>query len=333
MNAATRQLTARGKRGPAQPGRARAGRARAAARGGIGRRPTWLVAPAAVLLAVLIAFPMLVDTYISFFRVTIYTLRTWWSSPFTGLGNYIQALTQSNIVSGTAAHALWVSASFSLLTTAIATPIGFVAAISLNHRFRGRGLLRGWFLVPYVIPGVVTAMVGRALFLNPGGLVDHSLSTLHLGRNVLWLAGPNAFWAMLAVEVWAAWPLTYMMVLAGLASVDSDLYDASEVDGGGYLAKLRHIVLPQVRNVLLLSVVISTIFHFGNFTLPYVMFSSPPPPAVNVLPVAIYYNAFVANDYSLASAIAVIMVIVVLIPGIFYIRATRLSQVQGGGNR
>lgn len=295
-------------------------------KGFIGRRPLWLVVPAAALLAILVLIPAVVDAYISFFQVTIDTLHDWYQAPFLGLKNYIQALTQSDIVAGSAAHALWVSASFAILTTSIATPIGFLAAVSVNHRFRGRGLVRGWFLVPYVLPGVVTAMVGRALFLNPGGLVDRALSTIHANGNILWLAGNNAFWAMLMVEIWAVWPLTYMMVSAGLVSVDSDLYDAAEVDGAGYVAKLRHIVLPHIRNVLLLSIVISTIFHLGNFTLPFVMFSTPPPPAVDVLPVDIYFNAFVANYYSLAAAIAVIMVVVVLVPGIVYLRATRLGQ-------
>jgi multiple sugar transport system permease protein len=290
------------------------------------RRPIWLIIPAVVLLAILSVVPALVNIYISFFGVTISTIKRWYAAPFLGIDNYTRALTASNIVSGSAAHALWVSVSFSVLTTAIATPIGFLAAITVNHRFTGRGLVRGWFLVPYVIPGVVTAMVGRALFLDKTGLVDRILGATGLAsRNTFWLIGSNAFWAMLAVEAWAVWPFTYIMVLSGLNSISTELYDASEVDGAGYRAKIGYIVLPQVRGVLLLSVLLSTIFHLGNFTLPFVMFNMPPPPSVDVLPVDVYYNAFITNQYSLGAAIALVMVIVVLVPGIVYLRSTRLS--------
>ena len=126
-------------------------------------------------------------------------------------------------------------------------------------------------------------------------------------------------------ETWAVWPFTYIMVLSGLNSISAELYDASEVDGAGYRAKIGYIVLPQVRGVLLLSVLLSTIFHLGNFTLPFVMFNLPPPPSVDVLPVDVYYNAFITNQYSLGAAIALVMVVVVLVPGIVYLRSTRLS--------
>lgn len=295
----------------------------------IGRRPLWLLAPALVLMIAISFLPAVMGAYISFFGVDIGTIRHWYAAPFVGLQNYVDALTVSNIVSGSAAHALAVSVGFAVLTTAIATPMGFLAAISVNHRFRGRVVVRGWFLVPYVIPGVVTAMLGRAMFLKNSGLVDHLLAPVG-GASTYWFTGANAFWAMVAVEVWAVWPFTYILVLSGLNGIDSDLYDASEVDGVTRRQKLQFIVLPQIRGVLLLSILMSTIFHLGNFTLPFVMFSIPPPPSVDVLPTDIYYNAFVTNQYGLGAAVAVIMIIVVLVPGIIYLRSTRLSRTDVG---
>lgn len=303
-------------------------RARGRARGPV-RRPTWLVVPAVVLLLIVIGLPAAVDIYISFFRVDISTLQRWYVAPFVGIANYVNDLTTNNILSGSVQHALFVSVTFALLATAIATPIGFTVAICVSHRFVGRGLVRAWFLVPYVMPSVVTAMVGRALFQGDTGLVDQGLADLGLaGRNSYWLIGPKAFWAMVIVEVWAVWPFIYIMVLAGLSSVSAELYEAAELDGAGYVAKLRYVTIPQVRNVLLLAVLLSTIFHLANFTLPFVMFSNPPPASVDVLPLSIYYSAFTSSQYSLAAASAVLMVIIILVPGIVYLRMTRLSQGQ-----
>jgi multiple sugar transport system permease protein len=280
-------------------------------------------------MVVISLFPAVMGAYISFFDVDIATIRHWYSAPFVGLQNYIDALTTGNIVTGTAANALFVSISFAIITTAIATPIGFLAAITVNHRFRGRTIVRGWFLVPYVIPSVVTAMLGRAMFLKDTGLIDHLLAPFG-GAHAYWFTGTNAFIAMVAVEVWAVWPFTYILILSGLNGIDSDLYDAAEVDGVTRRQKLFFIVLPQIRGVLLLSILMSTIFHLGNFTLAFVMFSIPPPASVDVLPTDIYYNAFVTNQYGLGAAISVIMVIVLLIPGIIYLRSTRLSRSDVG---
>lgn len=298
------------------------------------RRPLWLLLPALVLLAVVVALPALLDGYLSFFNVNLTTLRNWYSAPFYALQNYADAITNSNAIEGSALHALWLSVSFSVLTTAVATPLGFAAALAVSDKFRGRVFFRSWFLVPYVIPIVVTATMFRTMFLNGTGLIDHILKALSITNgNTYWLIGPNTFWAMTITEIWAVWPFSYLMVMAGLTSISPDLYEAAELDGAGYIARLRYIVLPEIKGILFLSVLLSTIFHLGNFTLPYVMFGDPPPSNVDVLPIDIYYRAFTSSQYSVAAATAVLMLIVLAIPGYIYLRQTRLATGQEPGER
>ena len=288
-----------------------------------GRRPTWLVLPAAVLLVVVVLLPALLGVYLSFFNVNLTNLTDWVAAPFVGLANYGDALVRNSLY-GTAAHALAVSLEFACLATAIATPIGVLVALSVSHRFRGRAAFRSWFLVPYVIPGVVTATVARTMFINGTGLVDRVLGFLGGNGQAYWLLGSKTFWAMLATEVWSVWPFTYLLVLAGLTSVPQELYDAAELDGAGYRAKLTYVVFPQIKSVLLLSILLSTIFHLSNFTLPFVMFGNPPPSNVEVLPINIYYQAFTSSQYSLAAATSVLMVLVLAVPGWVYLHMTRL---------
>ena len=291
------------------------------------RRPTWLAAPAGVLLVVVVGLPALLGIYLSFFNVNISDLDDLISAPFVGFSNYIQTLTAPDASGGTALHSIEISLGFAILSTLIATPIGFAVALSVSHSFRGRAAFRSFFLVPYVIPTVVTASVARVMFLNGTGLVDQVLG--HLGiasQNMYWLLGPNTFWAMLATEVWIVWPFTYLMVLAGLTSVPLELYEAVELDGCGYWGKMRHIVFPHVRGVVLLSVLLSTIFHLTSFTLPFVMFGNPPPEDADVLPINVYYRAFTSGQYGIAAATAVIMLVVLVIPGYVYIRQSRLRD-------
>ena len=290
-----------------------------------GRGPTWLVLPAAVLLTLVVLLPTLLGGYLSLFNVNLGNLSDWVGAPFAGVSNYVDAIVQQTIY-GTATHALVVSLEFSCLATAVATPIGVLTALSVSHRFHGRAAYRSVFLVPYVIPGVVTATVARAMFVNGTGLVDRVIAAFGGNANTYWLLGSKTFWAMLVTEVWAVWPFTYLLVLAGLSGVGRDLYEASAIDGAGYVAKLRFVVLPQIRSVLLLSVLLSTMFHLANFTLPFVMFGNPPPSRVTVLPIDVYYQAFGTQQYGLAAATAVLMVVVLAVPAFVYLRLTKLRQ-------
>ena len=86
------------------------------------------------------------------------------------------------------------------------------------------------------------------------------------------------------------------------------------------------MVLPQISGILKLGVLLSTLYHLGNFTLAYVMFSSPPPQSVDVLPIDTYYRAFSDYDFGVASAIAIITMVILLVPGYVYLRMTRMSD-------
>jgi multiple sugar transport system permease protein len=296
-----------------------------------GGRPTWLVLPAVVVLLLVVVIVELLGAYIAFFSINLNNLSRWYQAPFAGLRNFVFALTDSSPAVTSALHALAVSLKFAFWSTIVATPIGIIAALATHHSFRGRALLRSWFLVPYVIPTVVVAMIGRMLFANGTGLVDLVKGAVGLGSTTYWLLGPNSFWAMLAVEIWTAWPFTYLMVLAALSAVPHELYESTELDGGGSWAKFRFVVFPHVRGVILMSIVLSAIARLGSFTLPYVMFNNPPPVEVSLLPINIYFRAFSTFQFGYAAATGLFMIAVVAIPAFIYIRATRLRTEAAGG--
>jgi len=311
--------------GAAQPG------VRSRRRGAIGRRPLWLLAPNAALLALIIGIPFLIGIYISFLSLTQYTLLHWIQAPWAGLDNYVTALQGSNVLGASALQSLGVSAAFSLLTTVCITPIGILAALTVNTAYRGRAIVRSLYLIPYAIPTFVTALLWRLMFLNGTGPIDRFLSAIHVANvntyYTYWLLGPNSFWAMVMTDVWASWAFIYMMVLAGLQSISGEMYEAAEVDGANAWQKLTRVVLPQLRNVLGLALLLSTLHHFNNFTLPFVMFGTPPPVQADVLPLNIYVTSFQLFNFGLGGAMSVITLIIMLIPGFFYIRALRLSEV------
>ncbi|GCE16784.1 carbohydrate ABC transporter permease [Dictyobacter kobayashii] len=295
---------------------------------GAGGRPLWLMWPSIIMLFVIVGIPFLIAVYISFLNLDQYTLRSWIHAPWVGLTNYVNSFIEGNIVGDSTLVSLGVSLGFSILTTVIITPIGVLGALTVNTPYRGRGVVRALYLIPYVIPTFVTALVWRMMFLNRSGLVDRFLSAIHVASiNTYWLLGPNSFWAMVIADVWASWPFIYIMVLAGLQSIPADMYDAASVDGANSWQRLTMIVLPQLRSILGLALLLSTLNHFNNFTLPFVMFGTPPPVQVDVLPLNIYVTSFQLFNFGLGGAMSVITLIVMLIPGILYIRMLRLGEV------
>lgn len=287
----------------------------------------WLLWPSVLLLILIIGIPFLIGFYISFLNLDQYTLRSWISAPQVGFSNYVTALTKGNVVGVPALASLWVSVSFSVVTTILITPIGILAALTVNTKYRGRTLVRALYLVPYVIPTFVTALVWRMMFLNKTGLVDRFLAGIHVANiNTYWLLGPNSFWAMVITDVWASWAFIYVMVLAGLQSIPHEFYEAADVDGANSWQKFIGIVLPQLRYVLGLALLLSTLNHFNNFTLPFVLFGTPPPVQADVLPLNIYVSSFQLFDFGLGGAMSVITLVLMLIPGFLYIRALRLGE-------
>ena len=292
-----------------------------------GGRPLWLMWPSIVLLILVIGIPFVVATYISFLNLDQYTLRSWVQAPWVGLSNYVTALTAGNVVGASTLVSLGISVAFSLLTTLLITPIGILAALTVNTPFRGRAAVRALYLIPYVLPTFVTALIWRMMFLNQTGLVDHFLAATHLGSiGTYWLLGPNSFWAMVIADTWASWAFVYILVLAGLQSISADVYDAADVDGANSWQKLMSIVLPHLRPILGLALLLSTLNHFNNFTLPFVMFGTPPPIQADVLPLNIYVSSFQLFNFGLGGAMSLITLIIMLVPGILYIRTLRLGE-------
>jgi multiple sugar transport system permease protein len=266
--------------------------------------------------------------YTSFTQLNEYTLGDWLSAPFIGVANYVNALTESNILGASALESVGVSVAFSLLSTALITPIGIAAALAVNRPFRGRAFVRAFLLIPYALPVFVTGVLWRFMFMNGWGLVDLVLSRLHLASiNTYWLLGPNSFWALVIADCWGAWPFVYLMVLAGLQGIPQELYEAAYIDGASVPKALWTITLPLLRPVLGLALLLSTLNHFNNFTLPFVMFGTPPPSQADVLPLNVYVTSFETLNFGLGAAMSLLTLVIMVIPAFFYIRALHLGEV------
>jgi multiple sugar transport system permease protein len=277
-----------------------------------------MLAPGGVLMLVIIVVPLLVALYISLLDLDQYTFREWVGAPFIGVGNYVEALTKSDLV-----HGVLVSVGYATLVTIVILPVGVAAALATQDRFAGRAVVRSVFLVPYVLPAFVVGTVWR-IILQPDGVGNKLLG--HVGVHPgLWLNGPLSFWTLVIVQTWTAWPLVYLLTLAGLQGIDPTMYEAAALDGAGWWTKLRYVVFPFLRGPIALALLVSFLHNLNNFTLPFVLFGVPAPHDVEVLPVLTYVESFQNFRFGLSTAMAVLSLILVAIPLAVYLRAVRLD--------
>jgi multiple sugar transport system permease protein len=307
-----------GEGGPRGPGKRRRGVTER-------QRPLWLLIPGGLLMTVIILIPLALAVYISLTDLDQYTLRRWLQAPFIGLQNYVDAWGAG------LGHSIWLSVSFAVISTIVTIPLGVAAALVTQNPYRGRGVVRAVFLIPYVLPSFVVAEVWRTM-LQPDGIVTNVLHDVGVSPG-LWLSGPRSYWTLILVEIWAAWPFIYLMSLAGLQSVDLEVQEAAAADGASWWPKLVHIILPYIRGPVLLAALLATLNHINNFTLPFVLFGVPAPDNVNVLPTLVYVTSFQSLRFGLSAAMAIVSLLLILIPLLVYLRAVRLDVGDEGGRR
>lgn len=289
--------------------------------------PYWILWPSLVPLTVIVFVPMVFAFYISLTGLNQNTIGDWTHAPFVGLKHYVDGLDPHGPLAPSFYGSIKASVLFSGLTTLLILPIGVGAALLLNGRMRGRSFLRAVVLLPYIIPTFVNGILWRLVFMTNTGIADQWLSALHLGsRETFWLIGPRTLWALVIADVWASWPFIYLMALAALQTIPADVYDAATIDGASPLRIFRRITMPLIAPTLGLGIALSTINHFNNFALPYVMFGPTPSDEVNVLPLNIYVNSFITFNLGLGAAMSVVALVIMLAPAVIYLRAARVGD-------
>ncbi len=289
--------------------------------------PYWLLSPSVVPLLVIVFIPMVFAIYISLTALNQNTIGNWTQAPFVGLKHYLDGLDPRGPLAPSFYTSIKASVIFSVATTLFILPIGVGAALLLNGHLRGRTFIRAVMLLPYIIPTFVNGILWRLVFMTDTGIADQIQAALHLGpRDTFWLIGPRSLWALILADVWASWPFIYLMALAALQTIPADVYDAARIDGATPVRIFRRITLPLIAPTLGLGIALSTINHFNNFALPYVMFGPTPPDEVNVLPLNIYVNSFITFNLGLGAAMSVVALVIMLTPAVLYLRAARVGD-------
>ncbi|MFF9407567.1 carbohydrate ABC transporter permease [Streptomyces anandii] len=286
--------------------------------------PYLLLLPALILELLVHLVPMVIGAVMSFKELTQFYIRDWGSAPWSGLGNYRVSVDFHAPVGEALLHSFLVTVGFTLLSVGLCWLIGTAAAVFMQDTFRGRGLLRALFLVPYALPVYAAVITWVFMFQHDNGLVNHVLhDQLHLtDKRSFWLIGDNSFYALLTVSVWKGWPFAFLIVMAGLQNIPRELYEAAALDGAGLWQQIRRITLPSLRPVNQVLVLVLFLWTFNDFNTPYVLFGRAAPDAADLVSVHIYQASFVTWNFGTGSAMSVLLLLFLLLVTAVYLALT-----------
>lgn len=274
-----------------------------------------LATPSLTVLFLIVLFPVLSALYTSLHE---YTLIAPNFDTFTGFDNFWLALSD-----GEFRHSAWLTVKFVIGVVLLEFVIGFAVALMLNSVERFKPIYYAILLCPLLMNPVIVGLIWR-MFLHPNlGIVNYLLSTVGLGP-VNWLGDTKiAIWTVILVDIWHQVSFMIVLLLAGLASLPKEPYEAARVDGANAFQCFLHITLPMMRTVIIVTLLIRLIFAVKTYDLIYIMTRGGPGVATDLVSYFIYRTAFVGLNIGEASAMSILLLSAILALTIYLYRYMR----------
>lgn len=269
--------------------------------------------PALILLLIVTLYPTAVVLWLSFNRTRYYDVVGW-----VGIGNYVSVLTSQAFWDLTFASLVYLGG-----TLAVVLPTGLFCALALQRMRRGAApFFRALLLLPWTLSQAVIACVWIWL-LNPSyGVIGYAMKSVGLTPGLM-LGDPDiALLLLIVVTAWWSFPYVMVLMSAALQSIPGELYEAVEIDGGGFWTRLRHVVWPHVSATLGSTALALSILYLALITLILVLTGGGPIGATTTWSFEVFITAFRSVDISPSAVISVVVLVVNLLLGIIYMRLT-----------
>lgn len=274
------------------------------------------VLPAIVVMMIVIAYPVYYTIDLSFFNTPPgLQLR---DKSFIGLDNYATILNSGVFWKVTVNTVIWTVAS-----TIIAFALGLGCALSLHREFAGRGVMRAILLIPWVVSAVAASYVWRWLYHSDFGVIGAAMVQLGLAdRPPNFIDNVNTVLpSLIVVNIWREFSFAMIMLMAGLQTVPEQLLRAAQVDGASPWHRFWHVTFPHLRGVSTITVLLLAVANFNSFIIPWIMTAGGPSNASHIWITHIYELAFGRQRWGVASAYSVLLFIILMALGYFYVRA------------
>lgn len=276
--------------------------------------PYLYLLPSFLVIVGLLAYPLIYNMYVS--------LHRWQLSrpdkPFIGLDNFKAVLMDDVFLSVMKTTIIW-----TVVGVVLQMIVGLLSALYVDERRRSKGVLRSLLLLPWVLPGVVTALMWSWMLQTDMGIVNVIFQFFHLtDQDISWLGSKdNALWTLILVNTWKAFPFWFLMLLAGLQDIPNDQIEAAKIDGAQWFNVVRYIKIPHLTPMIGATGVITTIWTLNYFDLIWVTTKGGPLNATSTLPIYTYRLAFEFYDFGRSSAMALISLVLIGVICSPYLRA------------
>ncbi len=313
------------------------------------------IAPAGLLMMVITFFPQLYQVWMSFtdyriknLRFNIFNSSTWeqFAPPMVGLDNFVKVITSSLAIENyDFGRLLTFNIVWTVSNVIFHVTLGIIIALALNSKnLIGRRFYRAIFVLPWAIPGLITAFTWRNMFDRNFGAINQLLTLIsdkfNLGWNtdIQWLITgqppiggilsflPLAFYAVLITNIWLGWPFMTVIATGALQSIPGELYEAADIDGASGWQKLWQITLPLIRPAMMPAIMVGTIWTFNNFNVIYFVSGGGPFGRTELLVTQAYKLVFEQRLYGVAAAFSIVVFFVLLILTLLQNQVTRATE-------
>lgn len=269
---------------------------------GVERNYWPFVLPALIVVLGVIVFPWVFTLFMS-----VHDWNVSGAVTFVGFENFRQLFTDARFYESVL-HTLY----FTVLAVVLPVGIGLAAALVFHREFKGRGILRGIFIMPMMATPVAVALVWTMMFHPQLGVLNYLLGLVGLPPSTWVYNTKTVIPTLVIVEVWHWTPLVMLIVLGGLANLPTEPYEAAEIDGASSFQKFRHITFPLILPNLMIALILRTIDALKAFDTIYVITQGGPGTASETMNIFLYLQAFAYFKLGYASAVVVIFFTLVI---------------------
>jgi multiple sugar transport system permease protein len=290
----------------------------------MGKQKTFIVfslLPALLLLLVFTFYPFFRGVVMAFQNYVLFDLT---NVRFIGFENFRNAFNDARFLRALENSAYWVFISLTLQFL-----IGLGLALLLRKMFRGRGVYQGFVFYSWALSGFLIGLIWKWMFNSQIGVINDLLMRLGIiQERIGFLSDPQ--WAMVSVivaNVWYGIAFFAIMLLAALQSVPAELYEAAEIDGAGALRRFFNVTLPYIFPTIVATTLLRAIWIFNDPTIIYGLTNGGPAGTTHILASLMLEKIISGGDYGSASAIGVIMIVILVMYTLFYMMVTRSDKV------
>jgi len=272
----------------------------------------FFLTPALILMGVMLYYPMIGTVIESFYDTSFISPEP----RFVGWTDYEKVWNSRQFP-----EVVWNSIYWTIGVVLLQNVLGFFVAMLLNQGLPAQGLLRALVLLPFVLPGVVTAILWRFMYDPQLGLVNSLMIWLGLFEdNAAWLANADtAMAAVIFVAVWKGFPFSMLIYLAALQNVDKSQLEAATIDGAGPWRRLIDVTLPSIKDVVVVNIVLTLILTFNYFDIVWVMTRGGPQNATHIFPTRIFETGFGQFRFGEAAVYGVFSILILAVLVALYV--------------